>query len=133
MDINYTAADFDHSPLMFYFEVTTACDLVCKHYRASAQSAPNPQQLSTQQSKLLLSQVATFPKRPMVVPTGGVERAHIRPLLQGNEFFSLSNGASQLLASRRTTPHAATQAELGSGTDRIRKSVGLKTRLLRAG
>jgi AdoMet-dependent heme synthase len=71
MDINYTAADFDHSPLMFYYEVTTACDLVCKHCRASAQSNPDSNQLSTEQSKLLLSQVVTFPKRPMVVLTGG--------------------------------------------------------------
>ena len=71
MDINYSAADFDRSPLMFYYEVTTACDLACKHCRASAQSNPDPQQLTTQQSKLLLSQVATFPKRPMVVLTGG--------------------------------------------------------------
>jgi radical SAM protein len=71
MDINYTPADFEHSPLMFYYEVTTACDLVCKHCRASAQSNPDPQQLGTDESKLLLSQVAMFPKRPMVVLTGG--------------------------------------------------------------
>ena len=67
----YTTADFDHSPLMFYYETTTACDLVCKHCRASAQENPDPAQLSTEQSKQLLSQVAQFPKRPMVVLTGG--------------------------------------------------------------
>ena len=38
----YTTADFDHSPLMFYYETTTACDLVCKHCRASAQENPDP-------------------------------------------------------------------------------------------
>ena len=67
----YTTADFDHSPLMFYYETTTACDLVCKHCRASAQENPDPEQLSTEQSKQLLSQIAQFPKRPMVVLTGG--------------------------------------------------------------
>jgi AdoMet-dependent heme synthase len=67
----YTTADFDHSPLMFYFETTTACDLVCKHCRASAQEAADPAQLNTEQAKLLLAQIATFPKRPMVVLTGG--------------------------------------------------------------
>ena len=67
----YTTADFDHSPLMFYYETTTACDLVCKHCRASAQEAADPSQLTTEQSKTLLSQIATFPKRPMVVLTGG--------------------------------------------------------------
>jgi len=67
----YTTADFDHSPLMFYYETTTACDLVCKHCRASAQEAADPAQLNTEQSKRLLSQIAQFPKRPMVVLTGG--------------------------------------------------------------
>ncbi len=67
----YTTADFDHSPLMFYYETTTACDLVCKHCRASAQESGDPRQLSTEQSKRLLSQAAKFPKRPMVVLTGG--------------------------------------------------------------
>ena len=33
---DYQYADFDHSPLMFYYEVTQACDLVCKHCRAYA-------------------------------------------------------------------------------------------------
>ena len=43
----YTADDFGHSPLMFYYEVTQACDLVCKHCRASAQEEPHPEQLAT--------------------------------------------------------------------------------------
>src|SRR5271157_131674 len=68
---SYTTADFDHSPLMFYYETTTACDLVCKHCRASAQEDPDPGQLGTEQSKRLLSQIAEFHKRPMVVLTGG--------------------------------------------------------------
>jgi MoaA/NifB/PqqE/SkfB family radical SAM enzyme len=63
----YTTADFDHSPLMFYYETTTACDLVCKHCRASAQEAADPAQLNTEHSKRLLSQIATFPKRPMMI------------------------------------------------------------------
>ena len=39
--------DFGISPLMFYYEVTLACDLVCKHCRASAQEQPHPDELST--------------------------------------------------------------------------------------
>jgi radical SAM protein len=91
MHFNYTAADFDHSPLMFYYEVTTACDLVCKHCRASAQSDPNPQQLSTEQSKLLLSQAATFLKRPMVVLTGGdpLKRSDLLDLIAHGRRVSL--------------------------------------------
>ena len=31
----YTQEDFGRCPLMFYYEVTLACDLVCKHCLAS--------------------------------------------------------------------------------------------------
>jgi radical SAM protein len=67
----YATADFARSPLMFYFEVTLACDLVCKHCRASAQEKPDPDELSTEEAKALLSQAASFPRRPTVVLTGG--------------------------------------------------------------
>ena len=56
----YTHEDFGRSPLMFYYEVTLACDLVCKHCRASAQEHPHPDELSTAAAKALLDQAATF-------------------------------------------------------------------------
>ena len=56
---------------MFYYEVTLACDLVCKHCRASAQENAAPDELSTDQARALIGQVATFPRRPMMVMTGG--------------------------------------------------------------
>ncbi len=68
---DYSRSDFDQNPLMFYYEVTMACDLVCKHCRASAQEQPHPEQLTKGQSKMLIDQVATFPRRPMMVMTGG--------------------------------------------------------------
>jgi AdoMet-dependent heme synthase len=68
---DYSQTDFNLSPLMFYFEVTMACDLVCKHCRASAQENPAEGELSTEQAKALLDQAATFPRPPMVVLTGG--------------------------------------------------------------
>ncbi len=68
---DYTQDDFGHSPLMFYYEVTLACDLVCKHCRASAQELAHPDELSTNEAKMLIDQAATFPRRPMLVLTGG--------------------------------------------------------------
>ena len=56
---------------MFYYEVTLACDLVCKHCRASSQETPHPDELSTEQAKALLDEAASFPRRPTVVLTGG--------------------------------------------------------------
>lgn len=67
----YTATDFARNPLMFYYEVTLACDLVCKHCRASAQEQAAPDELSTQQAKALLDDVARFPRTPTVCFTGG--------------------------------------------------------------
>ncbi len=81
---DYTPADFAVNPLMFYYEVTTACDLVCKHCRASAQEVAHPQQLTTEQSLQLLDQVATFPRKPNLVLTGGdpLKRADIYDLIE---------------------------------------------------
>ena len=67
----YTADEFGRNPLMFYYEITRACDLVCKHCRASAQEEADPGELSTAQAKALIEQVSTFPRRPMMVMTGG--------------------------------------------------------------
>lgn len=81
---DYAQADFDRNPLMFYYEVTQACDLVCKHCRASAQEDPHPEELDTRQSKALIDQVAGFPRRPMMVMTGGdpLKRADLFDLIR---------------------------------------------------
>ncbi|HZP82825.1 MAG TPA: TIGR04053 family radical SAM/SPASM domain-containing protein [Chthonomonadaceae bacterium] len=69
--IPYTQADFAHSPFVVFYEVTRACDLLCKHCRACAQTRRHPQELTSQQSQTLISQIADFPKRPVLVFTGG--------------------------------------------------------------
>ncbi|MGQ9574064.1 MAG: TIGR04053 family radical SAM/SPASM domain-containing protein [Thermoguttaceae bacterium] len=79
----YSPADFDRSPLMFYYEVTQACDLVCEHCRASAQKAPHPEELTSRQSEALIDQVAAFPRPPTLVLTGGdpLKRADLFELI----------------------------------------------------
>ncbi|MDR0337728.1 MAG: TIGR04053 family radical SAM/SPASM domain-containing protein [Planctomycetaceae bacterium] len=67
----YSKDDFVTNPLMFYYEVTQACDLVCKHCRASAQSQASLDELSTEESFRLIDQVALFPRKPHLVFTGG--------------------------------------------------------------
>jgi radical SAM protein len=81
---DYTPDDFHHSPLMFYYEVTLACDLVCKHCRATAQECAPPGELSHEQSRRLIEQVASFPRRPMMVFTGGdpLKRADLFELIR---------------------------------------------------
>ena len=79
----YTPDDFNRNPLMFYYEVTQACDLVCKHCRASAQEHADPEELTTDLSKSLLEQAASFPRRPTAVLTGGdpLKRADLFDLI----------------------------------------------------
>jgi radical SAM protein len=67
----YSKDDFEISPLMFYYEVTQSCDLVCKHCRASAQSQASDDELSTENALRLIDQVASFPRKPHLVFTGG--------------------------------------------------------------
>ncbi len=80
----YSPADFGINPLMFYYEVTQACDLVCKHCRASAQECSHPAELTTEQSQALIDQIATFPRKPTLVLTGGdpLKRADIFELIR---------------------------------------------------
>ena len=79
----YTSEDFGRAPLMFYYEVTLACDLICKHCRASAQETPTDDELGTEQSKALIDQIASFPRRPTLVMTGGdpLKRADLFELI----------------------------------------------------
>ncbi len=67
----YTQADFGHSPLLVFYEVTRACDLACRHCRACAVTRAHPRELGSQASLTLLDQLAEFPRKPMVVLTGG--------------------------------------------------------------
>ncbi len=85
---DYSRRDLGRSPLMFYYEVTLACDLVCKHCRASAQEQPHPDELSTELAKALLDQAAGFPRRPHLVLTGG------DPLKRGDLFELIRHAAA---------------------------------------
>src|SRR3972149_4795532 len=81
LDIKY---DFGQAPLMFYYEVTQACDLSCQHCRASAQPLADAAELNHAQSCALLDQVASFSKPPVVVFTGGdpLKRADLLDLIR---------------------------------------------------
>lgn len=81
---DYDQSDFAKHPLMFYYEVTRACDLVCKHCRASAQESSAPDELDTAQAMSLIDQVAGFSRKPTIVLTGGdpLKRGDIYDLIR---------------------------------------------------
>jgi radical SAM protein len=62
--------DFNERPFIAIWEVTQACDLACVHCRASAQPERNPMELSTEEGKRLIDQIAAL-KVPVFVLTGG--------------------------------------------------------------
>jgi radical SAM protein len=62
---------FDLSPMLVFYELTRACDFICLHCRACAQTQPDPNELNTESSKRLIKQLAEFPEPPMLILTGG--------------------------------------------------------------
>jgi radical SAM protein with 4Fe4S-binding SPASM domain len=83
MRLTHTRADFDHSPMIVFYETTRACDLACKHCRANAQRECDPNELSTAAAKKMISGLARFPKPPLLVLTGGdpIKRADVFELI----------------------------------------------------
>jgi radical SAM protein with 4Fe4S-binding SPASM domain len=81
---HYTRQDFDHSPMVVFYEVTRACDLLCTHCRACAQTHGDPNELSTTSAKALIADLTRFPKPPLLVLTGGdpLKRADVFELVE---------------------------------------------------
>ncbi|MGQ9503979.1 MAG: TIGR04053 family radical SAM/SPASM domain-containing protein [Thermogutta sp.] len=104
---DYDSRDIANSPLMLYYEVTQACDLVCKHCRASAQAQAHPEELSTELGKLLIEQAASFPKKPNLVFTGGdpLKRSDLFELLE----YAVARGLNVALTPS-ATPLATSEA-----------------------
>jgi len=63
--------DFDRNPFILFWEVTQACDLVCRHCRAVAMKNVNPHELTTDEGKRLLDKINEFETPPIVIFTGG--------------------------------------------------------------
>lgn len=62
--------DYNRAPFLAIWETTQACDLACKHCRASAQPLAHPSQLNTDEATNLIDQIADL-QVPLFVFTGG--------------------------------------------------------------
>ena len=82
--------DFSEAPFLVIWEVTQACDLVCRHCRASAQPGRDPEELSTEEGIALLGQVKGFGD-PLMVFTGGdpLKRPDLQTLLESSVALGL--------------------------------------------
>ncbi len=70
MNPQINTINFDERPFIAIWEVTQACDLACVHCRASAQPDRHPMELSTDEGKQLIDQIAAL-EVPVFVLTGG--------------------------------------------------------------
>jgi radical SAM protein len=70
MNPQINTVDFNERPFIAIWEVTQACDLACVHCRASAQPDRDPGELSTEEAKALINQIADM-RVPVFVLTGG--------------------------------------------------------------
>lgn len=67
-----TSHDYSKKPMLVYWEMTQACGLACRHCRAEAVSTAHPNELTYDEGKALLHQIAAFDKpSPHLVFTGG--------------------------------------------------------------
>jgi len=60
--MNHATVNYDEKPILIFWETTKACDLACKHCRASALVDPLPDEMSLDQSLAFLEQVTEFGK-----------------------------------------------------------------------
>lgn len=73
MELNSNAVqerDYRVNPFIVIWEVTRACALKCLHCRAEAQYRPDPRQLTFEEGKKLIDDIADM-DRPLFVFTGG--------------------------------------------------------------
>ena len=63
---------YDEKPLLVFWETTKACLLACKHCRAEAITKPLPGELTTDEGKKLIDDIASFGRpTPILILTGG--------------------------------------------------------------
>ncbi|MGD8894996.1 MAG: TIGR04053 family radical SAM/SPASM domain-containing protein [Acidobacteriota bacterium] len=84
------AVDFSVSPFLVIWETTQACALVCRHCRASAQPGRDPRELTTDEGRRIIDEVAEM-GTPLLVLSGGdpVNRPDLLDLIRHGKSRSL--------------------------------------------
>lgn len=69
-DLSFSKLDFSQTPFLVIWELTQACDLACRHCRASAMPERCPDELTTSEGRRLLEEIQAM-GTPIVVLSGG--------------------------------------------------------------
>ncbi len=77
------AVNYDEAPLLTIWEVTRSCELACRHCRASAENLRSPLELTLDEGKALIDEVAAM-GTPLLVFTGGdpLQRPDLEDLIR---------------------------------------------------
>ncbi|MBW1989650.1 MAG: heme b synthase [Deltaproteobacteria bacterium] len=104
-------------PRLVAWETTGACNLACVHCRASADAGPREGELSTEQGKTLLGQIAKTGK-PIVILTGG--EPLLRPDIYDLARHGTDLGLKMVMAPNGTLVTAETAPKMAeAGVSRI--------------
>lgn len=76
-----TGANFHRAPFIVIWEVTRACDLLCRHCRAVAQPLPHSRQLTTEEGLRLIDEIAGLGTRLLVFTGGDCAKREDLPIL----------------------------------------------------
>lgn len=110
--------DAGDRPMIVIWEVTRACALVCRHCRADAQHRRDPGELTTDQGRALLDDIAGFEAPyPIVVLTGGdpFERPDLAELVRHGHSLGLHMALSPSVTPRLTPEVLAELRAAGAG------------------
>lgn len=70
--MNVKPIDYNSKPILIFWETTKACDLACKHCRASALTEGLPDEMNLEQSLEFVEQIRDFGRPyPVLILTGG--------------------------------------------------------------
>jgi len=103
--VRFMRHDASERPFIVIWEVTRACQLVCTHCRADAIRTRNPLELTTDEGRHLLDDLASFgTPRPLVVLTGGdpFERPDLPELVTHGTRIGLNMALSPSVTDRLT-------------------------------
>ena len=102
------APDYGAAPRYVYWEMTQVCGLACRHCRATSKRVPHPDELSTEEGRALLREVARFGgKLPTVIFSGGdpLERADLWELLDAAHALGIPTAVTPSATPTLTREH----------------------------
>lgn len=114
--------DFTQAPLLLIWEITRSCELACRHCRASAENRRDPRELSTDQGRKLIDDVARM-GTPLIVFTGGdpLQREDLEDLIRHGKSAGLRVGTIPATTPRLTRERL--ESIKAAGVDQVAFSI----------